>query len=120
MGELLIDGARAPPPPRFASRLDCLLERSTLGFDRFKIELSALQRIPLLALPRDVERQAVAQGVGEYRAGRTQCVPHTDFVPDVWIVQCQVGYDKLGKEEVLEHVEMNRAALAVGVSAMRQ
>ena len=57
--------------------------------------------------------------IGEDRAAGAQRVPHADFVPDVGIVQGQVGDDKLGKEQILEHVEVDRAAAAVGVRTVR-
>src|SRR5260370_21830574 len=119
VGELLIDRARPSPPPSAEGRLDCFLDRIALRFDNLGIEPSVLQRIALHALPCDVKRQPVAECIGEDRAARAQRVPRADFVPDIGIVQGQAGDDKLGKEQILEHVEVGRPAAAFGAGAVR-
>ena len=96
-----------------------LPESIALRFDKVRIEPSALQGKPLHALPCDVKGQPVAERIGEDRTARAQRVPHADFVPDIGIVQCQIGDDKLGEKQILEHVEVDRAAPAVGVRAVR-
>ena len=45
-------------------------------------------------------------------------MPDADFVPDIGIVQGQIGDDKLGEKQILEHVEVDRAAAPVGVRAV--
>ena len=46
-------------------------------------------------------------------------MPHADFVPDIGIVQGQIGDNELGEQQILKHVGVDRAAAAVGVGAVR-
>ena len=115
VGQLLVDrtgAASAPIPKRGCDHLgECL----ALGIELGRIEVAIHQRITLHALTGDVKRKAVSQRICEHGSARPQRVPHADFVPHIWIVQRQVGHDELGQQQLLEHVDMDRAAPALGI-----
>ena len=118
-GNLLVDRAGAPPAPGTEGGGDRFGEGLALRLERGRIELSLLQRVVLQALPGDVEGQAIADRVGHHRTAGAQRVAHADFVPHVRIVHREVGDNELRQEQILEHVEMDRAAAAIGVGPMR-
>ena len=118
IGQLLVDRARLPAAPRAERRRDRLRDGAPLVGKALGDQSAAGEAIALHALAGDIERQTVAQRVSQHRAARPERVPHADFIPDIRIVDRQVGDDEFGQQKVLEHVGVDRPAPPVRVGAM--
>src|ERR1700760_2608033 len=69
------------------------------------------------SLAIQVERQLTAQRIGQDRAARAQRMPNADFIPDIWVIDGEVGNDQLSDQKVLKHVGMNGAAAPFRIGA---
>jgi hypothetical protein len=71
--------------------------------ERCRIGSAILEAIPELTIRIEVERGCLAAAY-DHDPSRSEGVPHTEFVPDVGIIEGQVRDHQIGDQQLLEHV----------------
>jgi hypothetical protein len=88
-----------------------------VGGQRGRVGRAGGHAVTQLAVGVDVEGAGVARALHQHHAACAQRVAHTELVPDVGVVQRQVGHHEVGGQQLLEHVGADVAGPLFFVSA---
>ena len=82
-----------------------------------RVGRTVLEAVAQLAVGVDVEGARRPRPLHQHDTARTQGVAHAEFVPDVGVVQRQVGQHQVGGQQLLEHVAADVAGALFLVGA---
>ena len=104
--------------PRLHRRLHHLGQFALVLFQRRGVRGAVLEAVAQLAVGVEVEGgRARCPAADQHHAARAQRMAHTQLVPDVGIVEGEVGHHEVGDQQFLEHVGANVAGALFFVSA---
>ncbi|TLD44282.1 MAG: hypothetical protein FAZ92_03471 [Accumulibacter sp.] len=85
--------------------------------DGRRVRRAVAQRVAQLAVGVDVEGLVRSWPLHQHHAACAQGMPHAEFVPDVRVVEGEIGDDEVGDQQLLEHVGADVAGTLLLVSA---